>query len=143
MPDIDISIHNPSQQQYMLDFEVVKSKILAISLREQITFGYINIVFMENNEHTQLNIKHLNHDFATDILTFDLSDAEHINTDLYINIDVAGSNAQEYNDTLSNELHRLIIHGLLHMSGYKDKNPEQQKQMRNLEDYYLKVSCET
>lgn len=143
MPEIEISIMNNSDESIKLDSSKVECIIHRIVSDHEVSMGYVNIVFMNTEDHTNLNIKHLNHHYPTDILTFDLSDPETVNTDICINLDVARDNATEYKNTFLEELYRLIIHGTLHMCGINDKTMDEQVKMTELENHYLKVSCET
>lgn len=101
-------------------------------------FGWINVVFLDNKPHTELNINHLDHHYETDVLTFDFSDPESVNGEIYINVDVAQDNAIYYKQSTERELYRLIIHGILHLVGVNDKTEEEQGEMSTLEEKYLK-----
>ena len=81
---------------------------------------------------------HLNHDYYTDIITFDYSIENKISGDLLISIDRVKENAKNFSVSFSQELNRVVIHGVLHLCGYKDKTEDEKKQMRNLENKYLK-----
>lgn len=143
MPQTDISIINESGELAEIEYDIVSKLTDHISHDYSVNIGYINIILLSDSEHTALNIKHLGHKYSTDILTFDLSDAENINTDICINLQIAQENAIEFKNTLTEELYRLIIHGILHMCGYDDHTPEEKSKMTKLENHYLKVSCET
>lgn len=100
----------------------------------------LTIILCSDEFLLDINRNHLNHDYYTDVITFDLSDRLHfINGEIYISIDRVRENARILNESLIDELYRVIIHGLLHLCGYKDKTTHQQKQMRKKEDGYLKV----
>lgn len=143
MPVTEICVHNLVNEHHAPNHLILSELTQVLSAKESVTFGYVNFIFQNTLEHTKLNIKHLNHHFETDILTFDLSDNHSLNTDIYINVDMAAENANTYQVTLKDELLRLCIHGLLHMSGYNDHTESEKVEMRKLEDYYLNVSCET
>lgn len=86
----------------------------------------------------QLNNDSLEHDYYTDIITFELNEKnEPIEGDIYISIDRVKDNAKTLNVPLITELQRVLIHGVLHLCGYKDKSPKEEKQMRERENYYL------
>ncbi|MDZ4844439.1 MAG: rRNA maturation RNase YbeY [Chitinophagales bacterium] len=98
--------------------------------------GNINFIFCSDNYLLALNKKHLNHDYFTDVITFDLSEnLETISGDIFISIERVKDNAG--GNSFENELHRVIIHGVLHLLGYSDKTPAKQKQMRKLENQCL------
>ena len=88
----------------------------------------------------QINQQYLDHDTYTDIITFDNSEKEKIiEGDIFISIDRIRENAVKFNSGEANELHRVIIHGALHLLGYKDKTAESKKIMTEKEDHYLSI----
>ena len=95
--------------------------------------GVINYIFCSDDYLLQLNKQYLNHDYYTDILSFQLND-EPIEGDIFISIDRVRENATTLNIDFEEELMRVIAHGILHFMGYKDKTPEQKEQMRNKEN---------
>jgi rRNA maturation RNase YbeY len=101
--------------------------------------GSISFIFCSDNYLLEVNKKYLDHDYFTDIITFDYVEASLINGDIFISIDRVVENAKEFNTTLENELHRVLVHGVLHLLGYKDKDKKDKKLMTEKEDYYLKV----
>lgn len=84
-----------------------------------------------------INLQFLNHDYYTDIVTFDLSDSNGFFGELCISIDRAKENADQYTTSLSQEFKRLVVHGVLHLKGYKDTTSEEKRLMRGLEDKYI------
>jgi rRNA maturation RNase YbeY len=107
--------------------------------------GEITIVFMNDNELLEYNKQYLKHNYYTDIITFDYTESGVVSGDLLISIDRVRDNASSLSQSFINELHRVCVHGVLHLLGYKDKTPEDQKGMRAKEDFYLNkyVSRET
>jgi len=107
----------------------------------------INYIFCSDKYLLQMNQQYLNHDTLTDIITFELSsNGQPLLSDIYISIDRVRENVSVFETTFQCELHRVIIHGALHLSGYKDKSEEQARQMREKEDEWLNryfVSRET
>ncbi|MCF6365869.1 MAG: rRNA maturation RNase YbeY [Bacteroidales bacterium] len=99
--------------------------------------GEINIIFCSDEHLLKMNIEHLNHNFYTDIITFDYSEKEIVSGDLFISKDRVGENAIKFNVSFADEIHRVIIHGILHLCGYNDKKEEQKVKMRERENYYL------
>ena len=81
----------------------------------------------------------LNHNTLTDIITFDYCEKNRVNGDLFISIDRVKDNAKSFNSSIENELHRVMIHGILHLCGYKDKTLEDQNVMSAKEDFYLNL----
>lgn len=130
--------------------EEVNYRILAKrKIREWITkaadnegfkIGLLNCIFTNDSVLVQLNKEYLRHFTLTDIITFDLSEKKgELSGDIYISVDRARENAREYKVTLSNEINRLIIHGVLHLIGYKDKTLAERVQMREKEEFYLSL----
>lgn len=99
----------------------------------------INYIFCSDKYLKKMNVDFLNHNYYTDIITFDNSiEKKKIIADIFISIDTVRLNATEYKTNFNNELHRVMIHGLLHLVGYSDKNPKLQTEMRMREDFWLK-----
>jgi rRNA maturation RNase YbeY len=99
----------------------------------------INYIFCTDEGLLEKNIAFLNHDTLTDIITFDLSEREtELNSEIYISVDRVADNAQQFGVSYTMELHRVLFHGILHLCGFKDKKPEEEKEMRRQEDLCLK-----
>ncbi len=101
--------------------------------------GNINIIFCSDNYILDVNVKYLGHDYFTDIITFDYCEKNILSGDLFISIDTVRDNAEFYKTEFKDELNRVIVHGLLHLIGYDDHTPEEQKIMREKENYYLEL----
>jgi len=84
-----------------------------------------------------INRQFLSHDFYTDIITFNLSDSNAIQAEIYISVDRVKDNATQLGVSFKSELHRVIFHGVLHLCGYRDKNRVETKEMRSKEEFYL------
>jgi rRNA maturation RNase YbeY len=98
----------------------------------------LNYIFCSDRYLLQINQQYLDHDTYTDIITFDNSDIEDVIVgDIFISIERIRENAVKFNSGEENELHRVIIHGALHLLGYPDKTPESKKIMTGKEDHYL------
>ena len=114
------------------------SWLKAVAESEVKRLGSINIIFCSDNYILDVNQRYLGHDYFTDIITFDYCEDDVLSGDLFISIDTVRENAGFYKaDSFENELHRVMVHGLLHLIGYDDHTPEQQKVMRKKENYYL------
>jgi rRNA maturation RNase YbeY len=113
-------------------------KIIALeSNREIITINYI---FCSDDFLSQINIKYLNHNTLTDIISFNNSDDDrYIDSDIYISIDRVFENSLSFNADRMDELHRVMIHGILHLLGYKDSNDNEKKIMRKKENECLNL----
>ena len=99
--------------------------------------GEINYIFCDDEYLLQINKEHLNHDYYTDIISFDYTVGNEINGDMFISVDRVKENAVDFNVAFDEELKRVIIHGILHYCGYKDKLEEEELLMRNKEDEKL------
>ena len=98
----------------------------------------ISFIFCTDNELIKLNNDFLKHNYYTDILTFDLSESNYeITADVFISIDRVKENAKIFRVSFKKELHRVMIHGLLHLCGYKDQKKSDVKKIRLIEDKYL------
>lgn len=104
---------------------------------EEKTLGEISVIFCSDEYLLEMNQTHLNHDYYTDIITFDYSIEDEVSGDLFISIDRVADNAQEFSSAFTDELNRVCVHGLLHLCGYKDKSPEDEALMRSKEDDML------
>ena len=99
--------------------------------------GDINIILCDDPSILEINNQFLGHDYYTDIITFDYTEENVINGELYISIDTVRANAQEYGQSFPDELHRVIIHGILHLCGLDDHCDEDIKEMREAENFSL------
>lgn len=108
--------------------------------RESKHLATLNFIFCSDEYLRQINIQYLNHTTYTDIVTFDNSDRrDHLEGDIFISIDRVKENAEKLNRPFDDELHRVIIHGVLHLIGYSDKGENQKKKMRQKENIYLSL----
>jgi rRNA maturation RNase YbeY len=107
---------------------------------EEAQLQQLNFIFCSDEALLKLNIEYLNHTTLTDIITFNTSDdPAWIEGEIYISIDRVRENAEKLGNAFIDELHRVIIHGVLHLLGYGDKSTAQKKQMRKKEDAYLSL----
>lgn len=116
---------------------VFKKWILDVALTEQKVIGEINYIFTNDTYLLDVNKKYLNHDYFTDIITFDNCEGNILNGDIFISIDTVKTNAIQYNVSFDDELKRVIVHGVLHLIGYDDKNEDSQNAMRSKENQFL------
>ena len=99
--------------------------------------GDVNYIFVDDETMLDINRRFIGHDYYTDHIGFDYSQGDALSGDIYISLDTVRSNATLYGVTFDEELRRIIIHGLLHLCGLRDKTDEEQKQMRQAEDKAL------
>ncbi|NBV07796.1 MAG: rRNA maturation RNase YbeY [Flavobacteriia bacterium] len=132
---IDFTYFNPEKEAETNLF-LVKTipSLLAEENKEE---GEISLVFCTDEELLQVNKDHLNHDFYTDIITFDYCEGNTISGDLFISTERVAANATEFGVDFEEELARVVFHGLLHLSGYNDKSEEDKAIMRSKENHYL------
>ena len=126
----DIDFNLPYKQE-------VKKWLRHIIIAEGKRVGEVSVIFCSDEYLRQMNRRYLQHDYYTDIITFDYTEDEMISGDLFISIDTVKANAEEYKQTFEKELHRVMAHGALHLCGYNDATPQEQKAIREAEDKYL------
>ncbi len=112
-----------------------------VIISENKELGDINYVFCSDEYLLERNIKFLNHDSLTDIITFNYCEGDIISSDIMISIDRIKENSIIFENSFSKELHRVMIHGVLHLIGYNDKTKKEKQTMREREDFYLKKLC--
>lgn len=101
--------------------------------------GEIAYIFCNDPKIIEVNRQYLQHDYYTDIITFDYTHDSRISGDLFISLDTVESNSVEQNTTYESELHRVIIHGILHLCGINDKGPGEREQMEAAENHALSI----
>lgn len=117
--------------------EILSSWISSIIKNHNYKEGEINYIFCDDEYLHKLNVEFLNHDTLTDIISFDNSLGKLINGDIYISIERVADNAKDFKVSFDEELRRVMIHGVLHFCGLKDKSEEDQKEMTNQENLAL------
>lgn len=124
--------------ELQLENNIVSHQLEQMILLENKKPGNISVIFCSDDYLLDINIKYLNHNFYTDIVTFDYVEENLISGDLFISVDRVKENAKKFDQPFKKELFRVILHGVLHLIGYNDKTEEEQKMMRSKEDFYLK-----
>lgn len=127
---------------YENDFKLVNESkiskwISSVILNENCKEDEINYVFCDDDYLHKLNVDFLNHDTLTDIISFDYSVGKKLQGDIFISTERVEDNAKDFKVSFETELHRVIVHGILHYCGYKDKTDIEAKQMRDKENFYL------
>ena len=118
---------------------LLKSWIKSVVSSYGFLVGDISYIFCSDSYILDVNRKYLNHDYYTDIITFDYSSEQKISGDLFISVDTVKSNSELFKTNFIDEFHRVIIHGILHLCGLKDKCTEDEKKMREAEDHALSI----
>ena len=122
----------------------VRSLIKSLCLKENKKLGFINCVFCSDKYLVEINKKYLKNDYYTDIITFDHKEAEdNVEGDLYISAERIKENAKIFRVTTEEELVRVIIHGVLHLIGYKDKSKKEKVIMTQKENKYISLYKES
>ncbi len=101
--------------------------------------GEIGYMFVNDQKILEVNNQYLGHDYYTDIITFDYDEGDILNGDLVISLDTVRTNAEKYGKDYLDELHRVIIHGILHLCGINDKGPGERQQMEAAENRALQL----
>ena len=133
----------------MISYNTVNIKMPAIRRRDTSAWvkavaasygkkvGEIAYIFVDDEEILRVNREYLQHDYYTDIITFDYTEGDTISGDLFISLDTVRTNAEQYGKPYDEELHRVIIHGILHLCGINDKGPGEREIMEAAEDKAL------
>ncbi len=133
-----ISFNNHGIDSHIKKRLLLRTFLASIFAEEKVSFKSVNYIFCKDQYLLVLNQKYLQHNTLTDILTFSYSDPlVPIVSDIYISVDRVKYNAQALNVSYEDELHRVMIHGILHLCGYQDNSQEQKVLMRSREDFYL------
>ena len=108
-----------------------------VILEENKELGKVNYIFCDDKYLLEKNIKYLDHDTLTDIITFNYCEGDMISSDIIISVERVMENSSIFENSFSEELNRVIVHGILHLIGYNDKTEEEKERMRKKEDYYV------
>ena len=119
--------------------EAVSTWLSAVIISENKSEGEINYIFCDDEYLHKINLEYLNHDTFTDIISFDYTMGNELSGDVFISIERVLDNAKDYNTVFEDELKRVLVHGVLHYCGYKDKSEEDELIMRSKEDDKLSM----
>lgn len=122
-----------------MNYDAVRAWIQEVATAHGFTVGNLNYCFCNDDYILETNRKFLQHDYYTDIITFDYTRGKRISGDMVISLDTVASNAEEVGDSYDNELLRVIIHGVLHLCGINDKGPGEREIMESEEDKALSL----
>jgi len=129
---------------YELDFKLEDESVYVdwisrVISSENKNEGEINYIFCDDEYLIELNQQYLNHDTLTDIISFDYSEGNDLHGDIFISVERVRDNANDFNVSFDDELKRVLVHGVLHYCGYKDKSEEDEKMMRQKEEEKMKM----
>jgi probable rRNA maturation factor len=132
------------EYSYNTDFDLTQADEISLWLQnvaksENFEIADLNYVFVSDEELYEMNVKYLNHNTLTDIITFNYVENEIVLGDIFISVDRVKENAVDFNVSFENELLRVMVHGLLHLMNYNDKTDEEQDMMTLKEDEKLKM----
>ena len=129
-----------SEYNFTLSKQGARSRWINNSIiNESKIVGQLCFIFCTDEYLLEKNIKFLKHDTYTDIITFDYCEGDIISGDIFVSVERVTENANKFGVNFENELDRVIIHGVLHLAGYKDKSKEEANIMREKEDFYLSL----
>ena len=137
-----IRYYNDSTTYRLREKRRVAAWLKTVAEAEGYTLGDVTYIFCSAAVHRKMNIDFIGHDYFTDVITFDYSDRKGtrvVSGDVFIDVETVADNARIYGTTAREEMLRVVVHGLLHLCGQKDKTPRAEKQMHRKEDKYLKV----
>ena len=120
-----------------LDTARLEEWIVAVAASHNRIVGPLTYIFCDDPKIIEVNRQFLNHDYFTDIITFDYCEGDRISGDLFISLDTVRSNAEQFEQPYDRELHRVIIHGILHLCGINDKGPGEREIMEAAENKAL------
>lgn len=116
----------------------LKEIVVKVIRKEKKISGDLNFIITNDRKLRAINVQFLEHDYNTDVITFNYNAGNVINGEIYISIDTVRENSFNYKVSLNDEIKRVAIHGVLHLVGYDDKSPEEKDVIRSREDYWLK-----
>lgn len=128
------------ETDFKLENEVIISNwISSVIQSENCNEGEINYIFCDDKYLHKINLEYLNHDTLTDIISFDYSIGKNLQGDIFISVERVVENAKDFEVSFKDELDRVLVHGILHYCGYKDKSDSDAKVMRDKENFYLNM----
>lgn len=136
---MDITFQSEGVDHPQINETELSSWIESVAKKHDREAGEISYLFCDDEKILEVNQQYLDHDFYTDIITFDYSEGNIISGDIIISLQTVESNSQMYQTDYSEELHRVIIHGILHLCGLKDSTEEDEKAMRDAENRALEM----
>ena len=126
------------ESEFTLEYEeAIAAWLSSVIVSEKKTEGEINYIFCDDEYLHKINVEYLNHDTLTDIISFDYTMGNEISGDVFVSVERVLDNSKDYNTSFDDELKRVLVHGVLHYCGYKDKGETEEALMRSKEDEKL------
>lgn len=136
---MEITFQSEGVEHPQINEKKLSQWIESVANKHDREIGEISYLFCDDEKILEVNQEYLNHDFFTDIITFDYSEENTISGDIIISLQTVESNSQMYKTEYTEELHRVIIHGILHLCGLNDLTDDEEKTMREAEDEALEM----
>jgi rRNA maturation RNase YbeY len=134
-----INFYN-EEVSYLVKHKILLREWLHMAIAEEgFATGLINIILTNDEYLGKMNLQYLQHDTLTDIITFDYTEDRKISGDIFLSIERIEENATTFSRSVAEELHRVMVHGVLHLCGYSDKKPTEKKTMTHRENHYLSL----
>lgn len=134
-----ILFHHEDVKPLNIQKQLLKNWIKSVILSEGKKLGDVNYIFCSDEYLLEVNKQYLDHDYYTDIITFDYVEGERISGDIFVSVDRVKENAGQFGVGFDIELRRILVHGVLHLIGFPDKEPDEKKLMTSKEDQYLAI----
>ena len=134
-----VRYYNDSTTYRLREKRKIAAWLKLVAQEEGYTLGDVTYIFCSSEVHRKMNVDFIGHDYFTDIITFDYSELDEgvVSGDIFIDVETVADNARIYGATARQEMLRVVVHGVLHLCGQKDKSPRDEKQMHRKEDKYL------
>ncbi|MBR6250862.1 MAG: rRNA maturation RNase YbeY [Bacteroidales bacterium] len=134
-----INFYEEDANAHLRNRRAIKQWIKEVISSYKLSLGNISYIFCSDDYLLNINRQYLSHDYYTDVITFDYDENDIVSGDIFISVDTVKSNSEQYSVSYNCELYRVIIHGVLHLCGLKDKSPEDAKIMREAEEKSLQL----
>jgi rRNA maturation RNase YbeY len=134
---VAIRVHYQNVKFQISGSAQIKKWLISAAVNEGYRIADLSYFFIDDDSQRHINSEFLEHDYNTDVITFDYSSGKTIRGEIYIAIETVKRNSVNYKTKFRQEYLRVMIHGLLHLAGYNDKGEDESKEMRVKEDYYL------
>ena len=137
---MDKELNLTGNESGVVSSEAVISAISSVLDGEDKDYNTVSVLLVSDDEIKEVNKKYLGHDRTTDVVTFPLHEkSEPIEGEIYVSLQTTERNSKTYNNSHSNEIIRVVIHGILHLAGYEDSTSESREEMKKKEDFYLNL----